>query len=394
MNEISGRSPRAPSGEQHRLLRESVRAFTAREIAPQVSDWERAGELPRALHEKAAAAGLLGIGFREDVGGAGGDLFHMMVVIEELIEGGGSSGVCAGLFTHTIALPHIVAAGDPGQIDRFVRPTLAGRTIGALAVTEPDAGSDVAALRTRAVRDGDDYVVNGTKTYITSGARADFVTVAVRTGEPGHRGLSLLVVEKGTPGFTVGRRLEKLGWWCSDTAELSFADARVPATNRVGPEGTGFRQIVAHFQTERLFMATLAYATAQRALDLAIAWAKARRAFGERLADKPVLRHKLAEMARRTDVAREYVPRGRGASSRRRGRRARGRDGEEHRRRGLPVRGGRGRPDPRRARLHAGERDRAPLPRRADPRHRRRNDRDHERGDRGPAGARPALAGC
>jgi len=307
VNDPSGRTPRAPSGEEHRLLRESVRAFTAREIAPHVADWERAGELPRALHEKAAAAGLLGIGFPEDVGGAGGDLFHTMVVIEELIEGGGSSGVCAGLFTHTIALPHIVAVGDPSQVDRFVRPTLAGRTIGALAVTEPDAGSDVAALRTRAVRDGDHYVVNGTKTYITSGARADFVTVAVRTGEPGHRGISLLVVEKGTPGFTVGRRLEKLGWWCSDTAELSFADARVPATNLVGAAGTGFRQIVAHFQTERLFMAIEAYATAQRALTLAIAWAKARQAFGARLADKPVVRHKLAEMARRTDVAREYV---------------------------------------------------------------------------------------
>src|SRR5262249_13370285 len=219
----------------------------------------------------------------------GGDLFHRTVVIGDLIGGGGSSGVCAGLFTPTIARPRVVASGDPGLIDRCVRPTLAGRTIGALAVTEPDAGSDVAALRTRAVRDGDHYLVNGTKTYITSGARADFVTVAVRTGEPGHRGISLLVVEKGTPGFTVGRRLAELGWWCSAPAELSFADARVPATNLVGAAGTGFRQIVTHFQTERLFMAIEAYATAQRALDLAIAWAKARHAFSSRLADKPVI---------------------------------------------------------------------------------------------------------
>jgi acyl-CoA dehydrogenase len=307
VNEASHGAAGGPFGEEHRLLRASVRAFTAREIAPHIDAWERAGELPRSLHEKAAAAGFLGVGFPEDVGGSGGDLFHLMVVIEELIQGGGSSGVCAGLFTHTIALPHILTAGDRDQIDRWVRPTLEGRTIGALAVTEPDAGSDVAAIRTRAVRHGDCYVVNGAKTYITSGARADFATVAVRTGEPGHRGISLLVIEKGTPGFTVGRRLEKMGWWCSDTVELAFADVRVPAGNLVGSEGTGFRQIVQHFQTERLFMAVAAYATAQRALDLAIRWAQARQAFGTRLADKPVVRHKLAEMARLTDVAREYV---------------------------------------------------------------------------------------
>jgi acyl-CoA dehydrogenase len=266
--------------------------------------WERMGELPRSLHEKAGAGGFLGVGFPEEAGGSGGSILHLMVVVEELIQGGGSSGLCAALFTHGIAVPHIL---DPVQIERFVRPALAGLKIAALAVSEPDAGSDVASIRTRAVRDRDHFVVNGTKTYITSGVRADFVTTAVRTGGEGHRGLSLLVIEKGTPGFTVGRRLEKVGWWCSDTAELAFADARVPAANLVGAEGTGFRQIMQHFVSERLCLAAEAYATAQRCLDLAIRWAGVRKAFGTRLADKPVIRHKLAEMARQTDVAREYV---------------------------------------------------------------------------------------
>jgi acyl-CoA dehydrogenase len=150
-------------------------------------------------------------------------------------------------------------------------------------------------------------VVSGGKTYITSGSRADFVTTAVRTGGDGHEGLSLLVIEKGTAGFTVGRRLEKIGWWCSDTAELHFSDARVPAANLVGPEGTGFRQLMQQFVKERLFMAMEASATAARCLELAIRWAREREVFGARLADQPVIRHKLAEMARQTAVAREYL---------------------------------------------------------------------------------------
>jgi acyl-CoA dehydrogenase len=298
---------RATSGDELALLRASVREFAAREVAPHLGDWERAGEVPRALHERAGAAGLLGIGFPEEVGGCGGGLFHTMAVVEELVQGGGSSGLCAALFTHGIALPPILAGADPEQVARWVRPTLAGRAIAALAVTEPDAGSDVARIRTRAQRDGEAYVVNGAKTFITSGARADFVTALVRTGGPGPSGLSLLVIERGTPGFTVGRRLEKVGWWCSDTVELSFEDARVPAAHRVGAEGAGFALLMANFQTERLFLAVQAYAMAQRCLDLSLRWARAREVFGSPLAEKQVVRHKLAEMARQTDVAREYV---------------------------------------------------------------------------------------
>ncbi len=293
--------------EELAALRQTVRDFGAREVAPGLEAWERAGEVPRSVHEKAGAVGLLGVGFPEGVGGAGGSLLHTMAMVEELIGCGGSSGLCAALFTHSIAVPHILAAGDPGQIDRFVRPALAGRKIGALAVTEPDAGSDVARIRTRAVREGDHYVVNGGKTYITSGARADFVTTAVRTGGDGHTGLSLLVIEKGTEGFTVGPRLEKIGWWCSDTAELHFSDVRVPAANLVGAVGSGFRQIVRHLVTERLGLAMQACATATRCLELSIRWARTREAFGTRLAEKPVIRHKLAEMARQTEVAREYL---------------------------------------------------------------------------------------
>lgn len=294
-------------GPEHELLRGTVREFARREVVPHLEAWEQAGEVPRALHASAAAAGLLGAGYPEAVGGGGGDASHSMVVTEELIGSGGSSGLCAALFTHGIAIPHILAAGDPEQIDRWVRPTLAGRLIGALAVTEPDSGSDVAGLRTTAVRRGGEYVVNGAKLYITSGCRADFVTTAVRTGGPGYEGVSLLVIERGTPGFEVSRRLDKMGWRCSDTAELAFHDVRVPAANLVGEEGSGFKQIMRQFQSERIGMATHGYAVAQRCLDLSLAWARERRSFGRALVERQVVRHQLAEMARRVDVAREYT---------------------------------------------------------------------------------------
>jgi acyl-CoA dehydrogenase len=288
-------------------LRDLVRRFTTREIVPHLSDWERAGEVPRTLHAAAAKLGLLGVGWPEEVGGGGGDLLDSLTVVEEIILTGGSSGLIAALFTHGIALPHIVASGDAHLVDRYVRPTLAGEMIGSLAVTEPDGGSDVAALRTTARRDGDDYVVNGGKTFITSAGRADFVTTAVRTGPPGYGGVSLLVVDTTSPGFTVTRRLEKLGWHCSDTGELSLVDVRVPAANLVGAEGTGFVQIMRHFAGERLSMAAQACATARRCLDLTIGWCRRRETFGAPLVQRQVVRHRLAEMARVTDVARTYV---------------------------------------------------------------------------------------
>ncbi|MCE5290486.1 MAG: acyl-CoA dehydrogenase family protein [Nocardiaceae bacterium] len=308
LDEQSGTAVLSPwDTPERRALTDLVRAFTRREIAPYVTEWEEAGELPRELHRSAARAGLLGIGFAEDVGGAGGDLRDLVLLTEGVMEAGGSSGVLASLLTHNIALPHMAAHRDPDQVRRFVAPTLAGEKIGSLGVTEPDTGSDVAGIRTTAVRDGDHYVVNGAKMFITSAVRADFVTTAVRTGGPGAQGISLLVVERDTPGFTVSSKLKKMGWWCSDTAELGYADVRVPAGNLVGPENSGFIQIMQQFQVERAFIAVQCYATAQRCLDLTLQWVKQRQTFGRALSTRQVVRHKVVDMATAIDVARTYT---------------------------------------------------------------------------------------
>jgi acyl-CoA dehydrogenase len=290
---------------ERRELRAMVRRFTEREIVPHLEGWEDAGELPRSLHRSAGSLGLLALGFPEAAGGDGGHL-DTALVTEELILAGGSSGVCAGLFTHGIAAPHIAANGSADLVDRFVRPTLRGELIGSLGITEPGTGSDVAAITTRAVRDGDDYVVTGAKTFITSGTRADFVTTAVRTGGAGHRGVSLLVVETDRPGVA-RTRLRKMGWHCSDTATISYDEVRVPASNLVGAEGSGFRQIMERFASERLSLAVQAYATAQRCVDLTIDWARQRETFGAPLSSRQVVRHRIAQMARRATVARTYV---------------------------------------------------------------------------------------
>ncbi|WP_116047771.1 acyl-CoA dehydrogenase family protein [Amycolatopsis palatopharyngis] len=288
-------------------LRQTVRRFMEADVLPNLDEWERAGELPRELHRKAGEIGLLGLAFPEEVGGGGGDYLDALIATEEIHYAGGSGGLIASLFTCGIAVPHIAAAGDPEQVDRWVRPALAGELIGSLAVTEPDGGSDVAAVRTSARRDGDHFVVNGAKTFITSGCRADFVTTVVRTGDPGAHGLSLLVVERDTPGFTVSRKLEKMGWHCSDTAELSYVDARVPVANLVGAENSGFAQVATQFVSERVSLAVQAYATAQRALDLTLDWCRMRETFGRPLISRQLVQHTLTEMARKIDVARTYV---------------------------------------------------------------------------------------
>jgi acyl-CoA dehydrogenase len=292
---------------ERRALRETVGKFVRSDVLPYLDDWERIGELPRALHKRAAELGLIGLSYPESVGGGGGDAIDGVVLCEELHYSGASGGLFASLFTSGIALPHIVAAGDPAQIDRWVRPTLAGELIGSLAITEPDGGSDVAGVRTTAKRDGDHYVINGAKTYITSGARADFIVTAVRTGDAGAHGISLVVVEKGTPGFTVTRKLDKMGWLCSDTAELSYTDVHVPAENLVGHENTGFVQIAQNFVSERIGLAVQAYSSAQRCLDLAVDWCRMRETFGRPLISRQTVQHTLAEMARRVEVARVYT---------------------------------------------------------------------------------------
>lgn len=292
-------------------LRKTVRAFVEREVLPHAAEWERIGELPRELHRKAAEVGLLGAGFPESVGGGGGDGADAVVICEEMHRAGTPGGVFASLFTSGIAVPHMIASGDEYLIDTYVRPTLRGEKIGALAITEPGGGSDVGHLSTRAVKDGDCYLLNGAKTFITSGVRADYVVTAVRTGGPGAGGVSLIVVDKDgpgcSPGLQVTRKLDKMGWRSSDTAELSYTDARVPAGNLVGAENTGFLQIAAAFVSERVGLAAQAYSSAQRCLDLTADWCRSRETFGKPLITRQSVQNTLAEMARRIDVARVYT---------------------------------------------------------------------------------------
>jgi acyl-CoA dehydrogenase len=290
--------------EVHAQLREQAKQFALREIAPHAHAWEEAGEFPRALYGRMAAAGLLGVGYPEELGGGGGDLTHVIALQEELILHGKSVGTVVGLGSHGIAIPPIVLHGSDELKQRIVPKVLRGEWISALAITEPGGGSDVANLRTRAVRDGDHYVVNGSKTFITSGTRADVVTVAVRTGGPGHGGISLLVVETKTPGFRVSRKLQKMGWWASDTAELSFEDCRVPVANILGEENQGFGVIMSNFAAERIFLAANCVAIAELAYQEAIAYAREREAFHKPLTGFQVIRHKLADMATRIAAAR------------------------------------------------------------------------------------------
>jgi acyl-CoA dehydrogenase len=290
--------------EEHAALRRQVRRFATTHVAPHAHAWEEAGEFPRDLYRLAGDAGLHGIAYPEILGGSGGDVTQVLVAAEEMVLAGTSVGTAVGLGSHGIALPPILRLGTEAQKTRFVPPVLRGEKIAALAITEPGGGSDVAALRARAVRDGDHYVIDGTKTFITSGCRADLVTLAVRTGGEGHGGISLIVVERGTPGFEVSRRLDKTGWWASDTAELSFAGCRVPAANLLGEEGQGFVAIMLNFATERLLLAAQCVAIAELAYRESRAYAREREAFGKPLAGFQVTRHKLADMATRIAAAR------------------------------------------------------------------------------------------
>lgn len=293
--------------DTHAMVRDTTRRFVAQEVLPHIAEWEEAGGFPRELYQKAGALGLLGIGHPEHLGGTGEhDVFMKVAVSEELMRST-SGGLVASLGSLDIGLPPVWRGASPELQQRIVPPVLAGEKIMALAITEPSGGSDVANLRTRAVRDGDHYVVNGSKTFITSGVRADHYTVAVRTGGEGYGGVSLLLIDKDTPGFSVGRNLKKMGWWASDTAELFFEDCRVPVGHLIGPENAGFMLIMANFQAERLALAVMAYMTAQMALEACLDHVKDRVTFGKPLAKHQVIRHKLAEMATQVDVAREYA---------------------------------------------------------------------------------------
>ena len=292
--------------EEHEDFRSQVHRFVEKEITPHIDAWEAARSLPRALHRKAADAGLLAIGFPADCGGTPvPDLFYMIVLTEELARAG-SGGLIASLMSHGIATPPIGHAGNADQKARFAAPVLAGEKIAALAITEPGGGSDVANLKTKAVRDGDCYVVNGSKSFITSGMRADFITTAVRTGGEGMGGISLLVVEADTPGFS-RTPLEKMGWHCSDTATLYFQDARIPVANRIGPENAGFMAIMLNFNSERIMLAAQAYGFAKVCYDESLAYARERHTFGKPLIRNQVIRHKLADMKMRLDAVKAHL---------------------------------------------------------------------------------------
>jgi acyl-CoA dehydrogenase len=282
--------------ETHRIFFESTRRFALEQVQPYAYEWEEAEEFPRSLYKQAAEAGLLGVMFPTEYGGAGGDVFHMMAMCEAMMQGQ-STGVMVGLGSLDIALPPILFLGTEEQKQRFVPPVLAGEKIAALAVTEPGTGSDVSGVQTRAVRDGDSYVLNGAKTYITSGTRADILTVLARTGPDPHGGLTFFVVEKDTRGFSVTNKLKKMGWRASDTAEMVFEDCRIPVEHRIGDEGSGFLALMQNFQTERLFLATIAHASAELALKESEVWCRERKAFGRPIMGFQVTRHKLARMS-------------------------------------------------------------------------------------------------
>jgi acyl-CoA dehydrogenase len=291
--------------EEHQIFRTSVRRFVEKEISPHIDLWEDEELFPVELYRRCAAEGFLGIGYPETYGGTPCDRFMSIVYTEEMIRSG-SVGLVAGLGSLNIAMPPVLHLGTEEQKRRFLVPVLKGEKISALGITEPDAGSDVANIRTRALRDGDHYVVNGAKTFITSGCRANFITTAVRTGEAGYKGVSLLVIDSATSGFSVAKKIRKMGWNASDTAELSFADCRIPAENLLGGEGQGFAGIMANFQDERLALAVMAHAVAALALEESIKYAKSREAFGRPLSGFQVTRHKLVDMATLVEVAREF----------------------------------------------------------------------------------------
>lgn len=292
--------------DTHEIFRTTIRKFVDAEILPNVDDWEEDGKVPSDLYKKSAELGLNSVGAPIEWGGIGEDVFMHVVLNEELIRGT-SMGVITNICSSAIGLPPIWNWGSQFWKEKLIPSTLAGENIVCLAITEPNGGSDVANLRTRAVHDGDDYVINGAKMFITGGIRADYFNVAVRTGEPGHRGISLVLVKKGTPGFTIGKNLKKTGWWTSDTAELFFDDCRVPKENLIGQENKGFYYIMSNFQMERLTMAVQANSIAQLALDKALEYAQDRKMFGRTLSDFQVTRHKLAKMATAVSASREFT---------------------------------------------------------------------------------------
>jgi len=297
--------------DEHEMLRRTVRAFVEKEVAPQVDAWEEAGRIPRAFWRRLGELGLLGLEFPTEYGGAGGDFLSSVVLGEEMARCR-SGGVAFSVLVHTdMSSPWLTRYGTDAQKRRYLPGIVSGETVCALGITEPGTGSDMAGIATRAVRDGDHYRLTGSKIFITNGVYGDLYFVAART-TPGtadrrHAGISMFLVERDTPGFTVSRRLDKMGMRASDTAELSLQDCPVPVANLLGEEGRGFHQLAAGLQRERIMAAVLALSGASQALEDTLAYVRERHAFGEPLAARQTLRHRLADMATEIEAARHLV---------------------------------------------------------------------------------------
>ena len=291
---------------EHELLREQVARFIQREVEPHAAAWELEGCVPRSVLRKMGEAGLLGLAFDPAYGGGGADALSNLV-FDEALSQSTFGGFIITVLVHTdMAGPHLHHAGTPAQKARWLPGMTAGHTITAVGITEPGAGSDVAGLRTKAVKDGDEWVLNGSKVYITNGVHADLTFIAARTGTARHA-ISIFAVEKGTPGFTVARALDKTGWRSSDTAELHFDDCRIPAAHLLGEQDRGFRAVMQNFQTERIALGAMAIGHCTQALRLALDWVRTRQAFGAALWDKQVVRHRIAMLDAKTRAARQYL---------------------------------------------------------------------------------------
>jgi acyl-CoA dehydrogenase len=290
----------------HELLQEQVARFIAREVEPHAAAWEEAGMVPRTVLRKLGAAGLLGLVYEPEYGGAGADALSNLAFADALSQSTFGGFIITVLVHTDMASPHLHHAGTPAQKQRWMPGITSGKTITAVGITEPGAGSDVAGLRTTAVRDGDHWVLNGSKLFITNGVHADLYFIAARTGSARHA-ISIFAVEKGTPGFSVGRSLDKTGWRSSDTAELLLENCRVPAGHLLGEEGKGFYAVMKNFQTERIALGAMAVGHCMQALRLALDHVRTRQAFGATLWDKQAVRQKLAMLDAKTRAARSYL---------------------------------------------------------------------------------------
>lgn len=291
---------------EHQTLRDQIARFIAREVEPQADRWEEQGFVPREVLRRMGQAGLFGLMYESEYGGAEADALTNLVFAEALSQSTYAGFIITVLVHTDMASPHLHHAGSPAQKDKYLRKVIAGETIAAVGITEPGAGSDVAGIRTTAKRDGDHWVLNGTKMFITNGVHADLYFIAAKTG-PGKREVSMFIVEKGTPGFSVGRALKKTGWLSSDTAELVLDNVRVRAAHLLGEEGKGFYSVMKNFQTERIALAAMAVGHCTRALELTLDFVRQRQAFGGPLWDQQTIRQRLSMMDAKTRAARQFM---------------------------------------------------------------------------------------